>query len=100
MNEIVTGIIATVVAGVILAWLGLNRSTTVVQVGGRPRKSRKWKTMIVVGWILTVFGGYYALAWGIEKGLNNYHTGLGISLFAIGIPILLLGRFGSWWSRD
>ncbi len=99
MNEIVTGVIVAVVAGIILSWFGLNKHTTVVRVGGNLGTPKKWKVMIVIGWILTIFGGWYSLAWGLESGLSDYHTGMGLSSFILGIPILLLGKFGTWWNR-
>lgn len=100
MNEIVTGIFVAVVAGVLLSWLGFNRNTTLVHVGGTAHKSKLWKLLIILGSLMMVVGGYMGFAWGMQSGFDDYHTGLGLSLFIVGIPILLLGRFGSWWNRD
>lgn len=100
MSQIFTGIIVAVVAGWILSLFGIGNSKTVIHVHGNQSVSKKWKTTIVIGWIMFVGGAYYGIAWFSVTGFTDPRPGIGLSTGVLGLAILLAGKFGSWWNRN
>lgn len=96
--EIIKGVIITVIGAAVIGWLGIGGSKTVVTVGST-RVTKKWKALIVIGWVMLIGGSLYCLSWASVSGFNNPKTGLGLSLAFSGLLILLIGRFGEWWNR-
>jgi len=96
--EITQGVLIAVIAAAIIYWLGIGGSKTVVTVGGT-RITKKWKVLIVIGWIMFVGGGLYCTSWASVSGFSNPKAGIGLSLAFLGLLMLLVGRLGAWWNR-
>lgn len=86
-QQIVSGLVVLVVS----IWLGGKTSPTTDGKG--------WKTVVIIGWIMIIGGLYIAGINAQNGGFNNPYTGLGLSMFVIGIPIKYLGKFFVWWHR-
>jgi hypothetical protein len=100
MGEITTGVIIAVLSAVIIALLGIGNSKATVHITkGNMKASKVWKVLIVIGCLMVFGGGFYGISWLAFAGFDNPRTGLGISLFVLGLPILGIGKFGSWWTK-
>jgi len=97
--EVITGVAIAVVAAIIINFLGLNGSKSVVMVHGG-KASKKWKTLIVLSWIAGVVG-LLLLFIGIPNGgMENPSTQWGITLIAVSLCFEIIGKFCLWWNRN
>lgn len=98
MSQIVTGVIGTVIAAAIVHWLGIGGTKTVVTIYGQ-RSLKKWKALIVIGWILMIVGAYLAIKNAPLGGMQNPYTGYGINMIVVGFALELVGEFMVWWNK-
>jgi hypothetical protein len=99
MSEIITGVIVAVLSAVIIAFLEIGNSKTTVHIKGGVKSSKVWKVLIVIGCLMVFSGGFYGISWLASAGLNDPRSGLGISLFILGLPVIGIGKLGSWWTK-
>ncbi len=60
---------------------------------------KKWKVVKLVAWV-TIVGGLCMFVSGSQNGgFQNPKTGAGLSLLCIGIILLVVGKFGAWWTN-
>lgn len=98
MSQIVTGIIIAVAGAVIVHWLGLDGTRVVVVYGAK--RTKKWKVLIVLSWVMMLVGIYLTVTHAPEGGLSNPFTKYGAELLIAGFVLLQVGRFGVWWNRN
>ena len=86
-QQIISGLVVLFVS----IWLGGKSSPTTDGKG--------WKTVVIVGWVM-ILGGLYMFSQNFPSGgFNNPYTGMGLSIFILGLPVKYLGKFFVWWHR-
>jgi H+/Cl- antiporter ClcA len=95
--EVLKGVAIAVIGAVIINLFGLNGSKTVVAMHGY-RKTKKWKTLIVLGAIAGVAGLYFLIVGIPNGGMENPNTQWGVTLVAVGLCFEIIGKFGDWWN--
>ena len=86
-QQIVSGLVVLLVS----IWLG-GRSSPATDGKG-------WKIVVIVGWVM-ILGGLYMFGVNMQAGgFSNPYSGLGLSLFLLGISVKYLGSFFVWWHR-
>lgn len=74
-----------------------------ILLGSRAKSStssgKGWKIIIIFSYLM-IFGGLFIFISNVNNGgFNNVYTGLGLSLFILGIIFKYIGRFFVWWHR-
>jgi len=59
-----------------------------------------WKIATIVAWIMILSGLYIFALYFPRYGFNNPYSGLGFSLFFIGVITKLIAKFSHWWKKD
>ncbi len=86
-QQIASGLVVLLVS----IWLGAKSGPTTYGKG--------WKIIVIIGWMMILGGLYTAGLNSQHGGFSNPYTGLGLSLFILGIPVMYLGKFFVWWHR-
>jgi hypothetical protein len=98
-TQIIAGVVATVIAAILLSIFQLNGQThKVITIQGK-KASKGWKIVIVIAWLMIVSGFYLFLVNYINGGFENVYVGMGFSSFFFGLVLLAIGKFGRWWSN-
>ncbi len=61
--------------------------------------SKKWKLTKLIGWVVALVGLYVFVLNNNNGGFSNPFTGLGFCLFFVGIVVIIVGKFGAWWTN-
>ena len=100
VSEILVGITIAVISAAIVYKLGFSGGHSRVTIHSvNSSGSKGWKSWIVVGWLMVIGGIYNAGTYAPISGLDDWRTGMGISLIFFGICSICIGRFGLWWNR-
>ena len=90
MRELFFTILGGVITAVIVGWLGLGKSKTVVIQGVKVKKTGKW--MIIVSVVMILFGLFIA-----SKGESMIPVGWGIVFY--GFILSFIGGIVAWFQR-
>ncbi len=61
--------------------------------------SKRWKKVKLIAW-LGLIAGFFIFSNNVnDGGFQNIYTGLGLGVTFFSFIILLIGRFGSWWTN-
>ena len=91
MHDIIVNVVSGLLVAILIAWFGLGGRRDKIVVSGGRRVSKVWKGLIVIGWVIVIWGFFYYL---------SHPNAEGFVFFVLGLLPLGIGRFGSWWSRD
>ncbi len=61
--------------------------------------STRWKIVKLIGWIAFIVGGLFFLGGLSNGGFQNAQTGMGFTLAFLGFIVLVVGKFGAWWTN-
>ena len=100
MSEFFIQVSAMIIGTIILGWMGFGGGNHKVTIQNGKHSTKKWKVVILVGILMIVSGLSLFANHFPGQGFNDPYSGLGFSLAFIGIFVLLIGRFGRWWSKD
>ena len=76
--------------------------------GGRPIKediqtiqltSKRWKIIKLIAWIGLIIGFFMFTSNMEHGGWQNMYSGMGFCLGFFSFILLLVGKFGNWWSN-
>ena len=61
--------------------------------------SKRWKKVKLIAWIGLVIGFFIFTSNLSNGGFNNPYTGFGFTVGFLSFIVLLIGRFGAWWTN-
>jgi len=61
--------------------------------------SKRWKIVKLVGWVMFIGGGVLFIGGLGNGGFQNAQTGMGFTLAFLGFIVLVVGKFGAWWTN-
>ena len=94
--QVASGLIVLLIAG----FLGLGAKTIKVMSGHSSRPTKKWKWLIIIGWIM-VFGGLalFGSHSAVTKQIYPF-ADTGFQTALLGVIVLGIGKVGLWLTRD
>lgn len=85
--------------GIVTGAFFLLLSIWLTSKGAPGSAGKRWKISVILGNAM-ILGGLYMFARHYPSGhFNNPLAGMGLSIFALGIPVKYFGKFMVWWHR-
>ncbi len=91
LNNIITGVIVTVVGAFFVQKLGLGNTTTTVYKNHK-QPSKVLGIIFVLGWLMFYLGGFYGFSWALSKGFDSPQAITGLAYWFLGFIILVIRK--------